>query len=303
MEQEDNIIVQLEARKSWDRARQAVLFERINSLLPSRSAELLPFEEVKDRLRLSHKTYRGPQEIPLDRIRGSVGRYRDFTASFLPRNPLLQQRWERVNAVAATKGVPPIEVYQVGEAYFVLDGNHRVSVARQNGAHTIEAHVWEFATPAGLSGQANLDELLIKEEYAQFLDRTKLDVLRPGAQILFTVPGRYREIEEQIELYREVLEDIDQEPVSWEDAVTAWYDMVYTPAVQIIREQGIMDLFPRRTEADLFIWTWRHSQYLQEKDGPVHLSQVAGELAQTARMGPVQRLWRSITGLFKPGAN
>jgi poly(3-hydroxybutyrate) depolymerase len=84
--------------------------------------------------------------------------------SFLPRSNDMQERWERVNKIASTQGVPPVEVYQVGEAYFVLDGNHRVSVARQMGSDHIEAHVWEFSTPVGLSGEADLNELLIKTE-------------------------------------------------------------------------------------------------------------------------------------------
>lgn len=300
---EENFIARYEARKSWDAARQGALFEMVTNLLPSQSADLLSFDEVQNRLRLSQKTYRGIQEIPLTSIVGSVGRYRDFTRSFLPRNPDLQTRWERVNAVAATRGVPPIEVYQVGEAYFVLDGNHRVSVARQTGAHSIEAHIWEFQTAAGLSGQANLDEVLIKEEYAQFLESTRLDLLRPEAQIIFTAPGRYREIELQIELYREVLEEIDDEPVSYEDAVTAWYDMIYTPAIQIIREQGILDRFPERTEADLFIWTWRYNEELRQQDAtPVHLSQVVEELSHQPR-SLWERLLKILSDLVKPGGN
>src|SRR5687768_7773212 len=139
---EHNDLARMEARKNWEQARQAAVFERVMSLLPSQSADLLSFDEVQNRLRLTHKTYRGIQEIALDQIVGSVGRYRDFTRTFLPRNPGLAERWQRVNAVAATRGVPPIDVYQVGEAYFVLDGNHRVSVARQNGAAVVEAHVW-----------------------------------------------------------------------------------------------------------------------------------------------------------------
>jgi hypothetical protein len=298
---EHNDLARMEARKNWDQAWQASVFERVMSLLPSQSADLLSFDEVQNRLRLSHKTYRGIQEIPLDRIVGSVGRYRDFTRTFLPRNPGLAERWQRVNAVAATRGVPPIDVYQVGEAYFVLDGNHRVSVARQNGAVVIEAHVYEFQTPAGLSAQPNLDELLIKEEYAQFLERTKLDGLRPEAQILFTAPGRYRELEIQIELYREILERIDQESVSYEDAVTAWYDMVYAPAILIIRDQGILERFPERTEADLFIWTWRYNEDLRQKDdAPVHLSQVVEELAQQPQ-SPIEKIVKTITTLLKPG--
>ena len=57
--------------------------------------------------------------------------------------------------------MPPIEVYQVGEAYFVADGNHRVSVAIQKGEKMIEASVCEYQAPVGLSAEADLEELLI----------------------------------------------------------------------------------------------------------------------------------------------
>ncbi len=296
---ENSVGARLEAQASWDRARQAAFFEELLARLPERSTDLLSFEEVREYLRLTHKTYRGLQEIPLARIRGSVGRYRDFTRTFLPRNRQLRQRWQRVNAAASTVGVPPIEVYQVGEAYFVLDGNHRVSVARQNGAQTIEAHVWEFATVAGLSARADLDEVLIRAEYQQFLEVTRLDQLRPNAAIIFTTPGRYRDLLGQIELYRQVLEKIDQVDVSFEEAVTAWYDMIYTPAVQIIRQQGVLERFPSRTEADLFIWTWRYSEELRRRQGAVHLAQVARHLARTPRWGILGRLGQMVARLLR----
>src|SRR5574341_67605 len=296
---EDDVTAQIQARHSWERARQAAFWESLIGLLPDRSSDLLSFEEVKNQLRLTQKTYRGLQEISLSHIRGSVGRYRDFTLSFLPRNSEMQERWERINKIASTQGVPPIEVYQVGEAYFVLDGNHRVSVARQMGSNLIEAHVWEFATPVGLSGEADLNELLIKTEYAQFLEKTQLDRSHPEAQINFTAPGHYRELEWQIELYRRALEKIDQERVLYEQAVEAWYDMIYTPALQIIQDQGVLEQFPDRTEADLFVWVWGHSQELLQREGSAHLAQVAGQLRQGRRWGILRTIWRMVSGLFR----
>jgi hypothetical protein len=274
--------------------------ETLASILPDRPADLIPFDEVRERLRLNQKTYRGIQQISLDQIRGSVGRYRDFTRTFLPRSKHLQERWERVNRISNTQGVPPIEVYQVGEAYFVLDGNHRVSVARQNGAPTIEAYVWEFPSPAGLSAQADLDEVLIKAEYADFLEYTKLNDLRAEANIVFTTPGRYREIAAQIDLYQAALAKIDQEPISYEDAVTAWYDMIYTPAVMIIREQGVLERFPARTEADLFIWAWRYNQELRGREESVQFSKIASDLANTPRFGLLGRAIREIKDWLNP---
>ncbi|GAB4468233.1 MAG: hypothetical protein Kow00124_02260 [Anaerolineae bacterium] len=292
---DNDSFAQLKATKEWEKARQAAIIEEMLSALPFRnSTELLPFDEVQRKLRLSHKNYRGLQEVPLAQIRGSVGRYRDFTMTFLPRREKMRDRWMRVSATAESAGFPPIELYKVGDAYFVLDGNHRVSVARQMGAETIQAHVWEFTTPVGLSASADLDELLIKEEYASFLERTRLDKLRPGAKIEFTTPGRYREIEYQIALYQQVLEKIDGTPVSYEDAAAAWYDMIFTPICQIIEQEGILQRFPGRTAADLFIWVWRYHRQLKVR-GIDSLTVAIHRLGR--KQGPfvwLRRLWERI---------
>ena len=89
-----------------------------------------------------------------------VGRYRDFTASFLPKNAKMQDRWSRVYAQAnSMQGMPPIELYKIDDVYFVRDGNHRVSVARQMGQKSIEAHVTELPTPIDLEPGMSRTEL------------------------------------------------------------------------------------------------------------------------------------------------
>ncbi len=295
---EENLFAKIRAQRDWERARQAAILEEILGAFSPGSVDLLSFEDVKRRLRLGQKNYKGLQDIEISRIRGSVGRYRDFTRTFLPRREDLRERWQRVDAVAVSRGYLPIEVYQVGEAYFVLDGNHRVSVARQNGASTIQAHVWEFPTPAGLSAQADLDELLIKAEYADFLEHTRLDETQPDLDIQFTAPGHYRELEYQIALYRQVLEKIDGEPISYPEAAAAWYEMIYTPAVQIIQQRGILKRFPGRTEADLFIWVWQHHKELKAR-GIASLSQAADEVARAS--SPLRRLWERFAGWLRRG--
>jgi hypothetical protein len=281
----------VKASHDWEQARRRASIEDMMAFFSSRSTDLLPFEEVRKRLRLSQKHYKGLHEIPLDQIRGSVGRYLDFTQTFLPRKESMRGRWERVNAVSMTMGLPPIEVYQVGEAYFVLDGNHRVSIARQNKVSTIEAHVWEFPTATGLSADADLDEVLVKAEYMDFLETTQLDKTRPEQSIILTEPGGYRALAYQIELYRQALEKIDGEPITCQDAAAAWYDMLYTPAIQIIEQHGVLERFPDRTEADLFNWVWRHHQELQAQ-GINSLAEAADSLKPPFR----QRLWQALTG-------
>ena len=51
---------------------------------------------------------------------------------------------------------------------------------------------------------------------------------------------------------------------SFEEAVTCWYDEVYTPVVRVIRERGMLREFPGRTEADLYLWISKHRQILED---------------------------------------
>jgi hypothetical protein len=289
-----------EAERDWEAAHSAAIIQDILAVFGRGSPDLLPFEEVRKRLRLYQKNYKGVQDIELNRIRGSVGRYQDFTGTFLPRTSDLRERWQRVGALAHTRGLPAIEVYQVGEAYFVLDGNHRVSIARQLGSDTIQAHVWEYPTQMGLSADADLEELIIKSEFMEFLERTRLDKSRPGHGIVVTVPGSYPEIAYQIALYQRALEEIDGEPFTYEQAAEAWYDILYTPAVQIIKERGVLERFPGRTEADLFVWVWRHNQQLRAHHRGMHLSKVADDLARPGFLRALSRFWGWLRGRDRP---
>lgn len=291
----DNSFARAEARKNWERARSQATVQGILTVLRGGSPELLSFDEVQKSLRLAQKYYRGIQNIPLDQIRGSVGRYKDFTQSFLPKRSYMQGRWENVSMVVTTRGTPPIEVYQVGDAYFVLDGNHRVSIARQNEAETIEARVYEYATHVDLSADADIEEVLIKAEYLDFLEATELNKSHPEANIEFTVPGRYPELEQQIAAYRKVLEQIDEEQHSFQESASIWYELIYSPSVQIIQVQNALEQFPNRTEADLFIWVWRHNRELQEARGSgAQLTESVEEIAQPApiQLSPIRKLWQ-----------
>lgn len=228
--------------------------EQLLARFSGRSADLLPYEEVRQQLRLTNQTPRGLQDIPVDKIIGSVGRYKDFTRSFAPRQDSDSTRWAMVKtAVEDLAGLPPIEVYQVGDAYFVIDGNHRVSIARQMELPTIAAYVTEVKTRVPLTPEDDLDEVIAKARYAEFLEITNLDKLRPGADLLMTFNGQYRVILEHIDVHRHYLGLEWQREFSYEEAVCSWYDRVYMPVIEIIREQGVLRYFANRTEADLYV--------------------------------------------------
>ncbi len=265
MHRDGGLLAHHESEEEWVRARRAVLVQRVVCAFKSCSVDLIPFEEARKRLLLTQRQCLGVQEVDLDRIRGSVGRPGDFTSAFLPRKGNLRDRWVRVHASDRPEEVPAVELYKVGDAYFVVDGNHRVSSARRKRMKTITADVCEFETPVGLSAEADLREVIIRSEQAAFLNKTGLDRLRPGHELLFTTPGRYRELDCMIDAFREALTETRGETVGREEALLLWYDEVFLPAVAEIKRTGI----PRRlfgsTAADLFLWMWRHRRRLAER--------------------------------------
>lgn len=256
------------ALEDFRRARRQALIREVLARLTRQSNELLSYEEVRRALKLASQVERGLQEIPLDAIVGSVGRYQDFTRGFFPRADQMEHRWTRVRKAATDpKGWPPIEVYKIGDAYFVLDGNHRVSVARQLGLKTIQAYVTEIRTRVPFTPDTRPDELIIKAQYADFLEDTRLDELRPGADLTVTAAGAYRELRQHIEVHRYYMGLEQEREIPYSEAVASWYDNVYLPVVEVIRRQGLLQDFPGRTETDLYIWLSRHQAELQEALG------------------------------------
>jgi hypothetical protein len=285
------VVVSSKSERDFNQARLRAFVQDTLSFLRHDSSDLLPFEAVQERLGLGEKVYRGVQTIRLDQIVGSVGRYNDFNRTFLPRTDNIRHRWQKVEQISSTRGTPPIQVYQVGLVYFVLDGNHRVSVARQSGAETIEAHVWEFETRVPLEPDDAPKDILIRQEYLDFLHHTQLDQHRPEQYIIPTTPGRYREFEEQIAIHRHYMEIETGQTVSFEEAAVHWYDHVYCPIVEVIHREDMLCLFPGRTEADLVSWIIRNQARLRQRYGDrlVSTRKLAEDLAGEAYSNPWRR--------------
>lgn len=252
----------MEGISKFQGARAKAFWQDLASLVRGKSTELLSFEDIRTRLRLKAESYRGLQDVALDKIVGSVGRYNDFTRDFLPRTNEMRERWSRVYAqINSMQGVPPIEVYKVGDVYFVRDGNHRVSIAKRNGDQTIQAHVTELPTSVHIEADMSEDELNAATSYAVFLDETNLSQTRPYHQpINLSEPSRYPELMGHIYLHAQVLERVRNQPVSMGQAAADWYDNVYRPAVTLTRKYNILHLTgdKRRTEADVYLWMIDH---------------------------------------------
>ncbi len=292
------------AREDFRQARRQAALRELMARLTGQSIDLLSFEDVRRKLRATTMSERGLREIPLNAIVGSTGRYGDFTRDFLPRAAVNEFRWAGVKQAAENKvaGLPPIEVYQMGEAYFVRDGHHRVSVAREMGFDTISAYVTQVQTRVPLSPEDQPEDLIRRAEYAEFLEATRLDELRPGADLQVSAPGQYTRLSDHIEVHRFFVESELGRAIGDEAAVTGWYDNAYSPIVQVIRERGLLRDFPGRTETDLYLWVVEHAAELREELGwPVKPAAVAEKLA--AQFSPRRRsLGTRVLELVTPPA-
>jgi nucleotide-binding universal stress UspA family protein len=271
------------ALQDFNSARRKAAIQDILAWLTGRSSELLSYDEVAEKLKLNVRTESGVHEIPLKAIIGSVGRYTEFTRDFMPRKKVDQHRWARIKAAVdepGGAGLPPVEVYKVGEAYFVLDGHHRISVAREEGNEFISARVIEVKTTIPISADLQPDELIIKSEYADFLEKTDFASLRPGADLTVTVPGQYEKLLEHIQIHRYFMGIDFQRDISYPEAVGHWYDVVYSSIVEPMRERGLLHWFPGRTETDLYLWVSAYRAELENELGwPVRPEAVAEKLA------------------------
>ena len=287
--------IQRSAETDYRRARSKAFWHMVFSALRGQSNKLIPYEEIKDHLRLSDQLYRGLRAIRLDRIVGSVGRYRDFDRAFLPTQTHTRQRWQRVDrAHLSFVDLPPIQVYQVGEVYFVRDGNHRISVARQHGVEFIDAEVIEVTSPVPLKADLQAEDLTLLGEQAAFFEATRLEQLRPEAEVRFSLSGHYCTLLEHISVHRYFMGLEQGREISCDEAVTHWYDTVYQPVAQIIQQQKVLKEFPGRTEADLYLWIMDHLHYLRQEYGQVEVSQAVETFAEAHSQHPIKRLVRGV---------
>lgn len=265
---------------AFDDARRHALevdLARVRRGLPP---DLLPFDAVREKLRLRHSVDRGVADVPLDRIVGSLGRDRDFNRLFFPRGESLRGRWEGVRKLAlGDRGFPMVELYKVGDVYFVIDGHHRVSVARHLDAPSIEAHVREFVTDVPVGRDDSIEELALRRGRADFLEATGIDADAT-----------------EVDAYERLLDHISMhgwyEKKPWTEAIASWRDNVFEPTLGIIRTSGVMEQFPGRTETDLYLYAMDHLHYLREKEAEAGPTEAVEEMKSRPKGRWWERWWR-----------
>jgi nucleotide-binding universal stress UspA family protein len=300
------VLSHYDALDDFHRARRRAQIRTVLASLRGKPYQLFSFDEVRRKLGAVQYGPRELRDIPLDAIIGSVNRYTDFTRDFLPRASVDPNRWAHVKQAILNEmqGLDPIEVYQIGNSYFVSDGNHRVSIARQMGQKNIQAYVVELKSSARLSPDTSPESLILEAEYAEFLSKTHLTSIRPDADLRVTVPGGILSFAEHIATHHYYMGSERHREVPFPEAVSHWYDNVYLPVVRVIRQKGLVYDFPGKTEADLYLWLTEYRSNLENETGSViQPEQAAKHLAFYQSSRPqrlISRLQAHLINLVTP---
>ena len=257
-----------QAKADFQKARFKAFMNRAWGTLSGQRTTLLSYDEIKEKLHIGGPIYRGIKTVRVDQIAGSLNRYHEFDRVFLPASDTLAERWQRVNrAFYQEISLPPVVLYKVGQVYFVVDGHHRVSVAREQGQIEIEAEVRECATRVNITANIKPEDLEILEDKVHFLERTSLDSIKPDANIKLTIPDGFERMLEHIAVHHYFMGLDLQRDISEEEAIADWYDHVYMPIINVIRDTNILKEFPGKTEGDLYLWVLDHQHYLAIEEG------------------------------------
>ena len=191
---------------------------------------------------------RGIRTVPMGRIVGSVGRYQDFDSRFRFKDNRPSERLQWImDAMRQGRPLGPVKLYQIKDDYYVLDGNHRISAAKQLGHDEILAHIFEF-----IPSDNTLQNILYRER-AEFSDRTRL----PN-EINLTEVSQYAYLLDQIADHQENLAGENGATISFENAALDWYKTIYRPLYTTIQRARLIDSFPGRTIADLYAYITLH---------------------------------------------
>jgi DNA-binding Lrp family transcriptional regulator len=190
---------------------------------------------------------RGIRTVPMNRIVGSVGRYQDFDGRFRFKNNQPSERLQWImDAMRQGRPLGPVKLYQIKDDYYVLDGNHRISAAKQMNHDEILAHIFEF-----IPSENTLQNILYRER-AEFSDRTQLP-----DEINLTEVSQYAYLLDQITDHQEYAQG-GGSTISFENAALDWYKTVYRPLRTIIKRARLIESFPGRTIADLYAYMTLH---------------------------------------------
>jgi hypothetical protein len=242
-----------DAQDDFLRARRRLALSRLRRWLrrePGDVDHILPFDEVVSALGRLQERDAGLQVVPLDAIVGTVDRLQGFDRHFRPTTPQVRRRWERI-AAAMRRGeaMPPVDLYRVGEVYFVKDGHHRVSVARALGYADIEARVTEVVTRVGAGRGLLLADLPLKSHERVFSERVPLPA-HARERVRPSDPWDFAKLAEGIEAWGWRYMQERERLIDRRELARCWYEEEYVPVVTMLRDAGMLG---HGTEADAYM--------------------------------------------------
>lgn len=265
---------------SFEKARRRELYGRLTRAVKGKGEEeLLSLDEMRRRLRLFDQRYVGIEPIRVDSIVGTADRRPEFGPGFLPKEFEGRERWRRVEQAFPASDFPPIVVFRVGEVYFVVDGHHRVAVAKQREIEYIDAEITELDSRWPLEADVDMADVIHREQYQIFMTESGLGDSRPGASFEFTRALGYVELLDVVKVFGYHLMLDDQLILKREEVAARWYEEVYLPTIEVLRSEGLVGSIPERTEADLFLWVHQRRQALFPEHGGMTLEEVARRMS------------------------
>jgi hypothetical protein len=250
-------------RSTFLRARRSEAYRRLSQVAGrNRSRPLLSLDEVSKRLRAIEQTYVGIRPIPVADVVGTVSRIHDFDRDFLPKRSKIQDRWRSVEQAYPEGDFPPIVVYELDGRYFVVDGHHRVAIARRRGIEFIDAEITRLRSKTPLPPDADIGAIIMAEQHRRFMEESALGRARPDAVIEFSRPQGYIELLEHIKIHGFHLMTEHGEALPMEEIAAEWFDDVYRPTVEVIHREGLNEHWTKATDADLFLWVGQRRREL-----------------------------------------
>jgi len=240
---------------SFNSALFRSFFKSVYKKLKHEEDYLPNLEQIVELTKAKDEHYIGLKEIPVDNIIGSEARYEDFDKDFLPRKPELQQRWSNIDKIMREdKSLPPISVFKIDDYYFVRDGHHRVSVAKNRKQVYIDAEVTELHIDVPLTRELTIKDRFKIQEHINFLEKTKLNKLGKGFDIKLTRPQSYGHLLNIISHYTGYLEDIVGRKLEFHEVAEEWYNRIFMPFAEGAYLDDILGKYPNRTTGDLYVW-------------------------------------------------
>jgi len=210
--------------------------------------EIKSFKESQKNEDAFNTVDRGIRAVPVKQIVGSVGRYHDFDSKFRLKQHVPLDRLQNIKkAMQEGKPLPRVKLFKLKDEYYVLDGNHRISAAKEFGYEDIDADIVEF-----IPSKNTLENILYREK-SEFSDKTGLSY-----SIGLTEVGQYAHLIKQILNHQDFLKQIAGGSFSFESAAVDWYKTIYCPLIAIIKNAHLIESFPDRTAADLYTYVTFH---------------------------------------------